>query len=65
MREREIACEFYQAEHQCTKGKDAEFHGMCQHCGLYRKLPGGKPARTDNRKRKLAKIDKKEMRRWE
>jgi hypothetical protein len=60
MRDREIACVHYICEGQCALGKDAEFRGHCQNCKTYKKLPGGKPARTDNRRRKMDKIIKKE-----
>ena len=59
-RDREIACIHYVCEGKCDLGKDAEFRGHCQTCKTYRKLPGGKVARTDNRRRKLDKIVKKE-----
>ena len=60
-RTREIACIHYQCEHKCDLGKDAVFYGRCQTCPTYKKLAGGKPARTDNRKQKLNKIQKREM----
>lgn len=57
MRERGI-CKFYIAHHECTKGKEAEVLGICQHCKKWQKL--GRPVRQDNRRRKLDKINKKE-----
>lgn len=59
---REIACIHYKCEHNCDLGKDACFRGLCQTCPTYKKLPGGKPARVDNRRKKMDKIIKKE--RW-
>ena len=59
-KDREIACIHYQCEGKCALGKDASFRGHCQTCKNYRKLAGGKPARTDNRRRKLDKISKRE-----
>lgn len=59
-RDREIACIHYSCEGVCALGKDAEFRGHCQTCKTYKKLPGGKPARVDTRRRKLDKISKKE-----
>ena len=59
-RTREIACIHYKCEGECALGKDATFRGHCQICPTYKKLPGGKPARTDNRKQKLDRIMRKE-----
>lgn len=60
MKDREIVCVHYKYEGCCALGKDATFRGHCQTCSAYKKLPGGKPARTDNRKQKLDRIMKKE-----
>ena len=57
---REIACIHYIHEHNCDLGKEAEFYGHCQKCKNYKKIAGGKPARTDNRKQKLNRIMRKE-----
>ena len=62
MKDREIACVHYIAENNCDLGKDATFRGHCQTCPTYKKMRGGRPARTDNRKRKLDKISRKELR---
>ena len=59
---REIRCIHYKCHGECALGKDADFYGLCQTCPSYKKLPGGKPARTDNRAKKLDKIRKKEAR---
>lgn len=59
---REIACIHYVCEHNCDLGKDAEFRGLCQTCPTYKHKPGGKPARTDNRRQKLDKIMKRDLR---
>lgn len=61
---REIACIHYKAEGICDLGKDATFRGHCQICPTYKKMKGGRPARTDNRKRKLDKISRKELRNY-
>ena len=60
MKDREIACIHYINEGNCALGKDATFRGHCQTCKNYRKLPGGKVARTDNRRKKLDRIARKE-----
>ena len=59
-KEREIACVHYKAEGVCDLGKDATFRGHCQICPSYKKKPGGKPARTDNRRQKMDRIMRKE-----
>jgi len=57
---REIVCLHYISKGNCNLGKDAEFYGLCQTCPSYKKKPGAKPARVDNRKKKLERILKKE-----
>lgn len=57
---REICCIHYKAKGECDLGKKAEFYGLCQTCSSYKKKPGAKPARTDNRRRKLEKYRKHE-----
>lgn len=59
---REVACIHYQNEGSCALGKECSFYGHCQTCKTYKKTPGGRPARTDNRKHKLDRIRRKEMR---
>lgn len=61
---REIACKYYINEKNCAKGREGTFHKQCQTCNLYVPLPGGKPARTDNRKRKNERRNKKELAHW-
>ena len=58
---REIACQHYKYEGCCDLGKKAEFRGHCQTCPSYSALKGGRPARVDNRRKKLEKINKREM----
>ena len=57
---REVVCLHYISKGNCDLGKNAEFYGLCQTCPSYKKKPGSKPARVDNRKKKLEKILKKE-----
>ena len=59
-RDREIACIHYRAEGACDLGKEGTFRKHCQICKTYKKLPGGKPARTDNRRHKQERIMRKE-----
>ena len=61
---REIACVHYICEGNCDLGKEGTFRKHCQICKTYKKIPGGKPARTDNRRQKMDKINKKEMNKW-
>ena len=49
---REIVCIHYICNGKCDLGKEAEFYGLCQTCPVYKKKPGAKPNRTDNRKQK-------------
>lgn len=49
---REIQCIHYVNHGNCDLGKKADFYGLCQTCPTYKKKPGAKPARTDNRKQK-------------
>ena len=60
MKTREIQCKFYEYEGKCLKGRKGTFRKACQHCSLYTLLKGGKPARVDNRRRKLEKYSKHE-----
>ena len=60
MKTREIQCEFYEYEGQCSKGREGTFRKACQHCSKYRPKRGTAPARVDNRRRKLEKYSKHE-----
>lgn len=53
-------CTHYLYEGGCALGKDSEFWGLCQTCPSWCKKPGAKPARVDNRKKKLERIKRKE-----
>ena len=59
---RELQCIHYVCEGTCDLGKAGTFRKQCQTCASYKKKKGSKPARTDNRRQKLAKINKKEVR---
>lgn len=65
MKTREIQCKFYICHGKCTKNKEADFYGICQHCGRYEKKEGVKPNRIDNRKKKMDKIKNKEIKKGE
>lgn len=57
---REIPCIHYICERNCDLSKQGTFRKKCQTCPTYKKKPGAKPARTDNRKQKLDRIYRKE-----
>ena len=62
---RERQCEFYICEGQCSKGREGTFLKKCQTCNQYRAKAGAAPRRTDNRKQKMNKIQKREMRNYD
>ena len=64
-RTRERQCEFYICEGQCSKGREGTFLKQCQTCNKYRAKAGAVPRRTDNRKQKMNKIQKREMRNYD
>lgn len=66
MKTREIVCQYYTYEGgPCKKrGIDAHFRKECQTCKYWNPLKGAKPARTDNRRSKKEKINKREMRNY-
>ena len=64
-RTRERQCEFYICEGQCSKGREGTFLKQCQTCNKYRAKAGVAPRRTDNRKQKMNKIQKREMRNYD
>lgn len=57
---REIQCIHYRAEGDCDLGKDGTFYKHCQICPTYKKKPGGKPARIDNRRQREERRMRKE-----
>ena len=64
MRDREIICKYYTcAGGSCNKrGISVYFNNECQKCKYYIKKAGAAPRRTDNRRKKLEKINKRESR---
>lgn len=61
MVEREIACEFYEYEHSCKKGKEGTFRKACQICKKYKPKKAGLPARKNLKKQKTEKIRMQDM----
>ena len=57
---RELPCIHYVCAHNCDLGKDAEFYGLCQTCPSWKPRKGRRPARVDNRRKKMDKIMKRE-----
>lgn len=53
-------CIHYICEHNCDLGKECEFWGHCQTCPTWKRKPGAKPPRVDNRRKKMDKIMRKE-----
>lgn len=60
-KDRERPCQFYICEGSCGKGREGTFRDKCQTCDKYVPLKGSRSARTDNRKKKLEKIKKREQ----
>lgn len=63
-RDREIACENYVCEGNCSKGREGTFRKYCQTCNKYRPIPGGRPARPNLKHEKKEKFAK-DRRNWE
>lgn len=59
---REIACQFYEYEGGCLKGREGTFNKACQKCKLYKALPGGRPAKKDLRRQKKEDLRRRDMR---
>lgn len=59
-KERTIVCEYYEYEGKCSKGREGTFHKQCQKCSKYVKKAGARPYRTDERRRRMEKIQRKE-----
>ena len=56
---RETPCKYYLSYGECSKGREAEHKGYCQHCDLYK--PRARVRYLNKKKLKLDKIRKKEM----
>ena len=61
MTKREVACEYYEYEHSCTKGREGTFRKACQTCKKYKAKKGGFPARKNLKKQKAEKIKMRDM----
>ena len=62
MKTRERQCIYYEYEGKCSKGRKGTFLYFFQNSNLYRAKAGAAPRRTDNRRKKLEKINKRESR---
>jgi hypothetical protein len=61
MRDRERQCVYYEYEGSCLKGREGTFRDSCRTCDKYVPKPNARAARTDLRKKKMEKINRKEM----
>lgn len=61
MKDREIACKYYECEGVCLKGREGTFRKKCQTCDKYDPMRGGQPARKDLRRQKKERNDRKEV----
>lgn len=57
-KDRETPCKFYVCAGECTKGREAEHNGYCQHCNKY--VPRARVRHLNRKKEKLQKIKEKE-----
>lgn len=62
MKDRVLPCKHYACEYTCLLGKEATFYRHCQICKSYDPKPGSQPARTDTRRQKKERIERKERR---
>lgn len=60
---REIACEFYMWEGECSKGREGTFRKTCQTCKKYKPKKGALPARKNLKKQKTEKHIEKDIKR--
>ena len=58
---REVACEFYKWEGECSKGRAGTFRDACQTCKKYKAKKGAVPARKNLKKQKAEKIRERDM----
>jgi len=62
MKDRTIACVYYDHEGACLKGRRGTFWGQCQRCSLYTPQRHGEPIREDLRLKKRADAIRKDER---
>lgn len=58
---REIACEFYMWEGECSKGREGTFRKACQTCNKYKAKKGSMPARKNLKRQKAEEIRKRDI----
>lgn len=58
-KDRQTPCVSYICKGECSKGREADHAGYCQHCDLYK--PRARVRYLNKKKLKLDKIRKKEM----
>lgn len=57
-KDRQTPCKYYICAGSCTKGREAEHKGYCQHCGKYK--PRAKVRHLNKKKAYLDKLKKTE-----
>lgn len=62
MKDRTVACIYYDHEGACRKGRAGTFWHQCQKCSLYNPIRGGEPVRKDIRNKKRADAERKDAR---
>ena len=58
-KDRQTPCVSYICKGECSKGREADHAGYCQHCDKYK--PRARVRYLNKKKQKLEKIRKKEM----
>lgn len=58
-KDRETPCKFYVCAGECTKGREAEHNGYCQHCNKY--VPRARVRHLNKKKEELQKIREGEV----
>lgn len=58
-KDRETPCKYYICAGECTRGREAEHNGYCQHCNKY--VPRARVRHLNKKKEKLQKIREKEI----
>ena len=57
MKDRLAPCQFYICKGKCSKGREAEQKGLCQHCDKYRPRKGWKNTNDKRRKERYKYYD--------
>lgn len=60
MKDREIACKYYEYEGSCLKNRKGTFNKSCQHCNLYEPVDHGRPRRINLKNKKIRDAENKD-----